>query len=54
MPCITASCRHPGLPEAHPPYDIWCTADGDFIFLRGVIGGYMLTEYELVSFERSV
>jgi hypothetical protein len=44
----------PGLPEAHPPYDIWCTADGDFIFLRGVIGGYMLTEYELVSFERSV
>jgi len=41
----------PGLPQAHPPYDIWCTADGDFVFLKGVIGGYMLTEYELVRLE---
>ena len=39
----------PGLPEAHPPYDIWCTNDGDFIFLRGDIGGYMQTYYELVE-----
>jgi len=39
----------PGLPEAHPPYDIWCTNDGDFTFLRGDIGGYMQTCYELVE-----
>jgi hypothetical protein len=39
----------PGLPEAHPPYDIWCTNDDDFIFLRGDIGGYMQTYYELVE-----
>lgn len=39
----------PGLPIEHPPYDIWCTADGDFIFLKGVIGGYMQTQYELVE-----
>jgi hypothetical protein len=39
----------PGLPIEHPPYDIWCTADGDFIFLKGVIGGYMQTYYELVE-----
>jgi hypothetical protein len=39
----------PGLPEAHPPYDIWCTNDGDFLFLRGDIGGYMQTYYELVE-----
>ena len=39
----------PGLPEAHPPYDIWCTADDDFIFLRGDIGGYMQTFYELTE-----
>jgi hypothetical protein len=39
----------PGLPEAHPPYDIWCTNDGDFTFLRGDIGGYMQTYYELVE-----
>jgi hypothetical protein len=42
----------PGLPEAHPPYDIWCTNDDDFIFLRGDIGGYMQTYYELVEFIR--
>jgi len=42
----------PGLPEAHPPYDIWCTNDGDFIFLRGDIGGYMQTYYELVELLR--
>jgi hypothetical protein len=39
----------PGLPVEHPPYDIWCTADGDFIFLKGVIGGYMQTCYELAE-----
>jgi hypothetical protein len=39
----------PGLPEAHPPYDIWCTNDDDFIFLKGDIGGYMQTYYELVE-----
>jgi hypothetical protein len=39
----------PGLPVEHPPYDIWCTADDDYIFLKGVIGGYMQTHYELVE-----
>lgn len=39
----------PGLPEKHPPYDIWCTNDGDFIFLRGSITGYMQTFYELTE-----
>jgi hypothetical protein len=43
----------PGLPEAHPPYDIWCTNDDDFLFLRGDIGGYMQTFYELVELEHS-
>ncbi len=39
----------PGLPEAHPPYDIWCTNDGDFVFLKGGVAGYMQTWYELVE-----
>lgn len=39
----------PGLPQAHPPYDVWCTADGEYLFLRGVVGGYMQTVYELSS-----
>ncbi len=40
------------LPEEHPEYDIWCSADGDYIFLRGAVGGYMQTFYELVEFEK--
>lgn len=37
------------LPEEHPLYDVWCTTDGDFIFLRGEVGGYMQTFYELIE-----
>lgn len=37
------------LPEEHPPYDVWCTDDGDYIFLKGAVGGYMQTYYELVE-----
>lgn len=39
----------PGLPQEHPPYDVWCTNDGDFLFLKGAVGGYMQTYYELVE-----
>lgn len=42
----------PGLPQEHPPYDIWCTADGDFLFLKGEVGGYMKTYYELTELHR--
>jgi hypothetical protein len=38
-----------GLPEEHPVYDVWTSADGDFIFLRGQVGGYMQTHYELAE-----
>ena len=43
----------PGLPQEHPPYDVWCTNDGDFLFLKGEVAGYMLTAYELVSLSTS-
>ncbi|MEZ5498205.1 MAG: hypothetical protein R3E77_02115 [Steroidobacteraceae bacterium] len=39
------------LPEEHPPYDVWCSNDGDFLFLRGQVAGYMQTHYELVELE---
>lgn len=42
----------PGLPQEHPPYDVWCTADGGFLFLKGGVGGYMQTHYELVELIR--
>ncbi|HEY0941423.1 MAG TPA: hypothetical protein VGE08_15090 [Steroidobacter sp.] len=40
------------LPAEHPPYDVWCTDDGDYIFLKGGVGGYMQTHYELVELVR--
>lgn len=39
-------------PLAHPPYDLWVTADDDSIFVRGECAGYMMTYYELVHLER--
>lgn len=42
----------PGLPQEHPPYDVWCSADGEFLFLKGQVGGYMQTYYELVELVR--
>ncbi len=38
---------------AHPEYDLWVTADDDRIYLKGGVGGYMQTWYELVELERS-
>lgn len=40
------------LPEEHPPYDVWCTADDDYLLLRASAAGYMQTHYELVALER--
>ena len=37
---------------AHPPYDVWVTADEDAIFVQGGVGGYMQTWYELVELAR--
>jgi hypothetical protein len=41
------------LPQEHPPYDVWCTADGDYIFLKGAVAGYMQTYYELTELVRA-
>jgi len=40
------------LPEEHPPYDVWCTADDDYLLLKAGAGGYMQTHYELVELNR--
>lgn len=37
----------------HPMYHLWCTADGEFVFLKGEVAGYMQTRYELVSLHRA-
>jgi hypothetical protein len=38
-------------PGRHPPYDLWCTADGDRVCLLAMVKGYMMTRYELVEYE---
>ena len=40
-------------PGKHPPYEMWVTADDDFIMLRSFVSGYMMTHYELTHLERS-
>lgn len=40
-------------PGKHPPYEMWLTADGDYIMLKAWVSGYMMTAYELVGLERS-
>ena len=39
------------LPEEHPPYEVWCTADDDYLLLKAGVGGYMQTHYELTELE---
>ncbi|WP_371189406.1 hypothetical protein [Thalassotalea maritima] len=39
------------LPEEHPPYDLWCTADDDYLFLKARVEGYMMTHYELMDYQ---
>ncbi|AQQ67936.1 hypothetical protein Mag101_09980 [Microbulbifer agarilyticus] len=39
------------LPEEHPPYNVWVTADDDYILLRAEVGGYMQTHYELAELD---
>lgn len=41
----------PGLPAAHPHYDLWCTSDGNNILLKAEVGGYMQTRYELARLD---
>lgn len=38
-----------GMAGEHPDYDVWTSIDGDFVFLKGEVGGYMQTRYELVE-----
>lgn len=38
--------------KEHPVYDLWVTADDDRLFVKGGVGGYMATWYELVELSR--
>jgi hypothetical protein len=44
--------RFAGLTNNHPPYDMWVTRDGDFLYVRGEVAGYMDSVFELESLVR--
>ena len=43
----------PGLLLEHPPYDLWCTDDGEYVLLKAQVGGYMQTAYELTAYDKT-
>ena len=50
----TFPCHHVRFVETsndHPPYDVWVSADGDYLFLKGFVGGDWKVHYELVWLE---
>jgi hypothetical protein len=52
VPAGTFAChriRFVGTSNNHPPYDMWVTTDGDFLFIAGEVGGYMAARFELVT-----
>lgn len=44
--------RFVGLTNDHPPYDMWVSADGDVLYVRGEVGGYMDSVFELSELTR--
>ncbi len=40
-----------GLEEEHPAYNVWVTADDDYLLLKAGVAGYMQTHYELEQVE---
>jgi hypothetical protein len=41
-----------GLTNDHPPYDMWLTRDGEFLYVRGEVQGYMDSVFELEELTR--
>lgn len=54
VPAGTFDCyrvQFVGMTNNHPPYDMWISRDGDFLYVKGVVAGYMDSVFELVSLE---
>jgi hypothetical protein len=50
VPAGRFACHHfalAGTVNDHPPYHFWVTSDGDFLFVRGTVEGYMDSVFEL-------
>jgi hypothetical protein len=56
VPAGSFDCHHlrfAGLTNNHPDYDFWVTRDGDYLYVRGIVGGYMDSTFELARLEGS-
>jgi len=54
VPAGTFDCHRiafVGLTNNHPDYDMWLTRDGDFLYVKGEVGGYMDSVFELAELE---
>lgn len=48
----TLECHHfafVNTSHQHPPYDLWMTTDGDFLFVKGIVAAPYHWEFELVE-----
>ena len=55
VPAGTFDChriRFVGLTNQHPDYDMWLSADGEFLYVKGVVQGYMDSDFVLESLTR--
>ena len=41
-----------GFTNDHPPYDMWITREDEPIYVRGEVGGYLASSFELSRLER--
>lgn len=54
VPAGTFACHRlafTGMTNAHPPYHMWISADGDFVYVRGEAEGYMDSLFVLERLE---
>ena len=54
VPAGTFACRKmelAGIVNDHPPYYFWISTDGDCLFVRGTVEGYMDSYFQLESLE---
>ncbi|MCE2842242.1 MAG: DUF3108 domain-containing protein [Novosphingobium sp.] len=54
VPAGTFECHRlafTGMTNAHPPYHMWISADGDYLYVQGVVEGYMDSLFVLEQLE---
>jgi hypothetical protein len=52
VPAGTFECNRlafVGMTNNHPPYDMWISTDGDCLYVKGVVEGYMDSVFELTE-----